>query len=50
MVACMNKTLKWLLSMVHPKYHDRYTDSKFIVRKYFLTALAIISREIKDVL
>ncbi|MCD7137625.1 transposase, partial [Limosilactobacillus balticus] len=34
MVACMNKTLKCLLSMIkhHEKYHYRYTDSMVPVR------------------
>lgn len=34
MVACMNKTLKCLLSMIkhHKKYHYRYTDSMVPVR------------------
>lgn len=34
MVACMNKTLKCLLSMIkhHTKYHYRYTDSKSTVK------------------
>lgn len=34
MVACMNKTLKCLLSMVkhHTKYHYRYTDSRSLVK------------------
>lgn len=34
MVACMNKTLKCLLSMIkhHTKYHYRYTDSRSLVK------------------
>lgn len=34
MIACMDKTLKCLLSMIkhHTKYHYRYTDSKSLVR------------------
>ena len=34
MVACMNKTLKCLLSMIkhHEKYHYRYTDSMVPVK------------------
>ena len=34
MVACMNKTLKCLLSMIkhHTKYRYRYTDSKSLVK------------------